>query len=115
MRRRIVLPFSAARFRQASVTDRPGGELWGWLFDDFIPSARKYGDLVVLSRATGAQAKSFAAANNRIIREAQRLAHGKVALAVVVWDGKAHGNGDATAGFAELARAAGLPVRTVRI
>jgi hypothetical protein len=119
MRRRIVLPFSASRFRRVSVTDRPGSELWGWLFDDLVPHARAAGELIVLSRRNGSEAAAFAAANQRIIQEAVRLArgHGRSAsdaLAVVVWEGKPHGRSDATAGFAELAEAAGLRVTTVR-
>src|SRR5215510_14628657 len=34
LRRRVVLPFAAERFRQSSVTDRPGD--WGPLFDQII-------------------------------------------------------------------------------
>ena len=37
LRRRIVLPFPAKRFRETSVTDRPGE--WGPLFDRLIASA----------------------------------------------------------------------------
>src|SRR5688500_16210252 len=48
IRVRIVLPFAVARFRALSVVDRPGGELWGWLFDDLVREARAAGDLVVL-------------------------------------------------------------------
>jgi hypothetical protein len=120
MRRRIVLPFAATRFRDASVTDRPGSELWGWLFDDLVARAREEGDLVVLSRRS--ESTAYAAANERIIQEALRVAGGggaddrgrvEAALAVVVWEGDPHGKDDATAAFAELARSAGLPVKTI--
>src|SRR4051794_28518277 len=46
MQRRIVLPFGVSRFRSVSVIDRPGGELWGWLYDDLVAEADKAGDLI---------------------------------------------------------------------
>src|ERR1700688_1274520 len=46
LRRRIVLPFPAKRFRETSVTDRPGE--WGPLYDRLIKEAQSAGDLVVL-------------------------------------------------------------------
>ena len=49
MRRRIVLPFDPARFRQTSVTDRPGD--WGPTYDRLVETARREGDLVVLEGA----------------------------------------------------------------
>src|ERR1700694_5191780 len=47
LRRRIVLPFPAKRFRETSVTDRPGA--WGPLFDRMIALAEGANDLVTLS------------------------------------------------------------------
>ncbi len=38
IRRRVVLPFAAERFRETSVTDRPGD--WGSIFDRVIADAR---------------------------------------------------------------------------
>lgn len=49
MRCRIVLPFDPARFRQTSVTDRPGD--WGPTYDRLVETARREGDLVVLEGA----------------------------------------------------------------
>ena len=46
MRRRVVLPFAPAQFRNTSVIDRPGH--WGPLFDRVIEDVRSAGDLVVL-------------------------------------------------------------------
>src|SRR5690242_3473732 len=46
MRRRVVLPFDAAKFRETSVTDRPGD--WGPLYDRIVEAARRAGDLVAL-------------------------------------------------------------------
>jgi hypothetical protein len=42
-RRRVILPFERRRFRETSVTDRPGD--WGPLYDQVIGSG---GDLVIL-------------------------------------------------------------------
>ena len=40
IRRRIVLPFEPARFRETSVIDRPGD--WGPAFDRIIPRKRQF-------------------------------------------------------------------------
>src|SRR6266567_9046655 len=44
----IILPFSAARFREVSVVDRPHPEIWGSMFDRVICVARARGTLVEL-------------------------------------------------------------------
>ena len=116
LRTRIVLPFAAARFREVSVVDRPGGELWGWLFDDLMREARAAGDLVVLSSRRTSQRDAFAAANERIVDEAIALARAgrRTAVAgVAVWDGASRGRGDATAAFVARMRSDGFPVHTV--
>jgi hypothetical protein len=117
VRTRIVLPFAAARFREVSVVDRPGGELWGWLFDDLVREARAAGDLVVLASRRRSQHDAFAAANERIVDEAIALARAgrrkAVVAGVAVWDGASRGRGDATAGFVKRIRSNGLPVHTV--
>ena len=120
MRCRIILPFSTRAFREISVIDRPGGELWGWVFDDLIALAQKRGDLVRLRGSLAQEAKAFSAANERIVSEAVRLSESllsrsgapppKGAVAVAVWEGKPRDDGDATAQFAQLASAAGLPL-----
>src|SRR5438067_9574049 len=38
IRRRLVLPFSAARFRATSVVDRPGD--WGPVYDEVVRAVR---------------------------------------------------------------------------
>jgi hypothetical protein len=92
LRRRIVLPFAAERFRTTSVTDRPGD--WGPLFDRMIAAAGAAGDLVVLDSSEGNDA-AYAAANEAIIREAQGLARAAAGgpssrlHAVIVWEGTA--------------------------
>ena len=112
IRRRIILPFAPERFRDTSVTDRPGD--WGSLFDHLVEQARISGDLVVLHAGEGDEA--YAAANKAIIREALALAeidgpHQR--LAVVVWEGAARSDNDATDGFRTLAVQAGFEVRTL--
>ena len=131
MRCHVVLPFSTTRFRRGSVTDRPGGELWRWIFDDVVSRARANHDLVLLNRRGKDDAAAFAAVNDRIITEALRIASQRRArlpavesrasrgvrneiVAVVVWEGRPKRKGDVTAAFADAARTAGLRVRSVR-
>jgi hypothetical protein len=124
MRRRIILPFDPERFRETSVTDRPGD--WGPLYERVIAAARRTGDLVVLEGA-GAGGTAYLAANERILDQALHLAgvaadNGaaalgpvapEVALAVIVWEGQSRGDDDATAQFATSARRRGLAVEEV--
>jgi hypothetical protein len=42
LRTRIILPFSAARFRETSVVDRPRPEFWGAMFDRVASVARAH-------------------------------------------------------------------------
>ncbi len=114
LRRRIVLPFAAERFRETSVVDRPGD--WGPVFDRLAAAARGAGDLVVLDAGEGDAA--YAAANEAIIREAQALARRsggapRRSVAVVVWEGSARSGADATAGFRDLAARAGFEEHSV--
>jgi hypothetical protein len=120
MHRRIVLPFEPGKFRETSVTDRPGE--WGALYDSIVGTARQAGDLVVLENA-GEGGAAYAAANERILEEAVSLTPtslpdhgmwGSEALAVIVWEGASRGADDATHQFADLARKRGLEVEEVR-
>ena len=107
LKRRIVLPFAPERFRQTSVTDRPGD--WGPLFDRFTAFAKASGELVVLDAGEGDAA--YAAANEAIVQEAQKLAKGSGLsrlLAVVVWEGAAKIGNDASEDFRVLATRAGF-------
>src|SRR5258705_3908251 len=47
VRRRIVLPFERARFRQTSVVDCPGD--WGGLFDRILDEVGERGDLITIA------------------------------------------------------------------
>lgn len=119
IRTRIILPFAVSRFREVSVVDRPGGELWGWLFDDLVEDARAAGDLVVLSARGRSHQDAFAAANQRILDEAIALADAgrpKLKVAgIAVWEGTSRGDGDTTASFVARMRSNGLPVHRVPV
>ena len=112
LRRRVVLPFAPERFRETSVTDRPGD--WGPLFDRIIGEVRAKGDLVVLGLDEGDDA-TYAAANEAILNEAETLAGGEPSqvVAIIVWEGALARRGRSDRGFATLARARGHPVREV--
>jgi hypothetical protein len=117
LRRRIVLPFPAKRFRETSVNDRPGE--WGPLYDRLIAEAKSAGDLVVLPGAGGDDDASYAAANQTIIHEAQKLAQATSdgrpyrLVAVIVWEGSAREGVDASGGLLTLAKQAGFEERSV--
>jgi hypothetical protein len=117
LRRQIVLPFSAKRFRETSVTDRPGE--WGPLYDRLIAEAQAAGDLVVLPGTDGDDDAAYATANHSIISEAQRLAQAAPdgrpyrLVAVIVWEGSAREGADASGGLLTLAKEAGFEERSV--
>jgi hypothetical protein len=107
LRRRIVLPFSRAKFRSTSVIDRPGN--WGSLYDRAVEEVGAQGDLVVLESETdGAYVKT----NHTIIEEAIALGSGLKHLvsAVRVWEGKTRGAGDLTEEFGLYANERGVPL-----
>lgn len=121
IRRRIVLPFDASRFRATSVVDRPGN--WGSLFDTLHQEARARNDLEIVSHE-GDDEEAYAVATERIIAEALELAKEEAGresgespesqpTAIVVWDGRSRGEGDLTARFAALARKNGMRVMEI--
>jgi hypothetical protein len=112
LRRVVVLPFEAERFRRTSVTDRPGD--WGPLFDAVVAEVRARGDLVVLE-VDGDDHDAYAAAVEAILDQAAERAGGRSAdvRAVVVWDGAPRGSDDFTAAFAASAGARGMAVQHV--
>jgi hypothetical protein len=119
LRRRIVLPFDPERFRETSVTDRPGR--WGPLFDRLIATARAAGDLVVLDSAGSGDedGDAYEAANRAIIEQARSLAASpeggtvRRPVAAIVWEGEPHGERDSTNEFRRLAEKAGFEIRFV--
>jgi hypothetical protein len=112
LRRRLVLPFASERFRETSVTDRPGA--FGPLFDRIIGEVAAAGDLVLLGLDEGDDA-TYAAANEAILNEAERMAGGDPSevVAVVAWEGASRGEGDLTEAFATAARTRGHAVLEV--
>ncbi len=127
LRRRIVLPFERERFRETSVTDRPGD--WGDLFDRVAREVEAAGDLVVLCNLIEEE-DAYATTNKVILDEALALARHEDngingennsssveerVLAVIVWDGpKPNERKDSTAMFAEEARKRGLKVTEIQ-
>jgi hypothetical protein len=112
LRRRVVLPFERKRFRQTSVTDRPGE--WGPLYDQVLDAVEAAGDLVILQN--GSDDEAYSAANHAILDEAEALATAlhQPATAVLIWDGASRGDHDLTEEFGAEARKRGLAVTEVR-
>lgn len=109
--RLVILPFGRERFRETSVTDRPGD--WGELYDRMLDEAMAAGRLRIAACAAGEPAYESAAA--LILDEAARLAAGcgESPTAVVVWDGKEHPPVDFSRLFADTARGRGMTVLSV--
>jgi hypothetical protein len=95
LRRRVILPFERRRFRETSVTDRPGE--WGPLYDQVLDD------------------EAYSAANRAILDEALALAKADhtPAAAVLIWDGVSRGDHDLTEHFGAEARRRGLAVTEV--
>lgn len=112
LKRRVILPFERKRFRETSVTDRPGD--WGPLYDQVLDEVEAAGDLVILQK--GADDEAYAAANHAILDEAIALANAvqKPVTAVLIWDGVSRGDHDLTEEFGVEARERGLPVVEVK-
>jgi hypothetical protein len=118
LRRIVVLPFEPARFRETSVTDRPGD--WGPIFDRVIASVRRDdGSLIVLDHSVGdgSSHAGYAAVNDVVLDTARALAQragsADEVRAIAVWDGASRGRGDLTEHFIEAARARGIRVEEV--
>jgi hypothetical protein len=114
---RIILPFSAARFRETSVVDRPRPGFWGSMFDRVTSAARAHGGLIELDAAEAEDAYSMT--NGVIIHEARKLAGVKAherplrLIALVVWDGASRGPDDNTNKFVQLAQESGFRIEQV--
>ena len=112
LRRRVILPFERGRFRETSVTDRPGD--WGTLYDEILDALEARGDVIVLQNVSDEQA--YSAANRAILDEAVARAttvH-EPATAVLVWDGTSRGDHDLTEEFGVEACRLGLVVAEIR-
>jgi hypothetical protein len=99
--RRLVLPFPRQKFRATSVADR--GEDWGRRFDAILQELP--GEHVVELTVPQSNDEAFAAANSKILDQAEGLASagGRRALAMVVWNGLSRGPTDWTDQFRKLA------------
>jgi hypothetical protein len=111
LRRRVILPFERSRFRETSVTDRPGD--WGFLYDDVLNAVEPSGDLVILE--CGSDDEAYAATNCAILDEAVSMGESirQPVTALLIWNGASRGNGDLTEHFAVEARKRGLPVTEI--
>src|SRR5262252_654388 len=115
---RIVLPFSATRFRETSVVDRPHPEFWGSIFDRATSAARAHGEVIELDAVEADAAYSMG--NGGIIRQARKLAGVKNQerslrlIALVVWEGASRGPDDNTNKFVQLAQKSGFRIEQVK-
>lgn len=108
LKRRVILPFPRAIFREKSVTDRPGD--WGGIYDRVLAEVENAGDLIELTGLP--KSLEYAAANLRIIDDAQALGRQSAAAVsvAIVWDGQPRGAKDTTKELADEAKRRGLPV-----
>jgi len=109
IRRRVILPFDQATFRDQSVVDRPGD--WGPLFDRILSEVGGAGDLTLLGLRPSDRF-AYEETNRAILSEGEALAAlvdggGGARVAVVVWDGRAGQRDDHTQQFFEEAMARG--------
>ena len=112
LRRRVVLPFSRAQFRERSVVDRPGD--WGQRFDQLMLELEPENNVIDLKLDPEAP-DVYTRANEAILEQVLTMSGGSVtdALAVIVWEGNSRGEADYTAAFAAAAGQRGLAVRRV--
>ena len=108
LRRRVVLPFDAVRFKQISVTDRPGD--WAPLFDEIVRQVEASGDLVVLDEQPGDA--GYAVATDAVLTEAEAMArqNGGRPAAMVIWDGRMRPGIDLTQHFRDTAGDRGFDI-----
>ena len=108
VRRIVVLPFERSKFRETSVTDRPGK--WGSLYDSILDKVQRAGDLRILHLKS--EEDAYAETNHVIVDEAISLGQElRVPVgAALVWDGKSRGKGDLTEEFGRYARSRKIAV-----
>jgi len=111
LRRRIVLPFDRAKFRETSVIDRPGD--WAALYDKILDEVESRNDLTVVNTAT--HAEPYSMVNGLILADAVSLGReeGEPVNAALVWDGISRGKQDFTDELGVEARKLGLAVLEV--
>jgi len=110
IRRVIVLPWSADRFREGSVVDR--GAEWGVVFDRIVAEVDTR-DVRILGRDEGDDS-AYLATNEAILDAATGIARKSQAhedvVVLVAWNGKARGPDDITLAFMTSARERGIQV-----
>jgi hypothetical protein len=113
IRRRIILPYARAVFRETSVVDRPGD--WGERYDRILNEVEGRGDVVILG-CKQSDPDAYARTNAGIVDEALQIARqeGMVAQALIVWNVKTRGSTDLTAHFVDHAREKGMPILEVQ-
>jgi len=107
LRRRVVLPFSKATFRDTSVVDR-GGD-WGERYDRIIAEVESHGDLVEFAHDKD-DMQTYFTGNLEILDQAQQLAQElqTSVAALVVWNGESRGPDDVTGHFKQTAEERGF-------
>jgi hypothetical protein len=112
IRRRIILPFARSLFRETSVVDRPGD--WGKRYDRILNEVERQEEVIILD-CKQSDPDAYARTNAAIVDEALQIAQqeGKVAQALIVWNGKSRGSTDLTAQFVDHAREKGMPILEV--
>jgi hypothetical protein len=111
--RHIILPFRREKFRETSVTDRPGD--WGELFDEICDEAERRGNLIILKGFENEEEKAYSAVTDAILEHAENLCSpGEKILAVAVWEGKAKDENDETSAFTEKAEARNIEVKEIK-
>lgn len=112
VRRIVILPFDRDRFREASVTDRPGD--WGAVFDRMVQVAAAARDLIQLDLPETGEAYREATRKIVAVARAEAGARGpRPFLALLAWEGVNRGEDDYTAEFGRLARDAGGELQTI--
>ncbi len=126
IRRRIVLPFEPQRFRDTSVTDRPGD--WGSLFDKVYAETKEAGGVVFVRqedpKESGVESDDekyrqvtrqlFDVASTLARRSSQsRTATRPQVMALAIWDGVSRGPDDITDFFIAEARRRNIPVEVI--
>jgi hypothetical protein len=109
----IILPFGRGRFRETSVTDRPGD--WGELFDEVCDEVESKKRLIVLKGFEDDE-KAYSAVTTKILETAQsfrKSLENADVLALVVWEGTAKDETDETAAFIEKAGTQNIVVKEI--
>lgn len=111
--RHVILPFGREKFRETSVTDRPGD--WGKLFDEVCDEAEREGNLIVLEGFEDDEENAYSAVTKEILNRAKSLQskEDEKVLAIAVWEGKAKDESDETASFIEQAKNMNITVEEI--